>query len=59
MSGPYHLSDMFLSPDNYQPLVCPDPENCTELHNEAGPDGEEHHYECECGWCQYVMWSLK
>jgi hypothetical protein len=41
-------------------LPCPDPENCTELHNEADPStGEEHHYGCECDWCVYVYWSLK
>lgn len=61
--------DKFLHPDTEardlfystaKPLVCPDPENCTELHNEEDPQtNEEHHYGCECSWCIYVYWSLK
>ncbi len=58
MSGPYSISDLFETPKGYEPLVCDDPD-CEKLHNEETPDGEYHHYECECGWCQYVMWSLK
>ena len=43
-----------------QIIPCPDPENCTELHNEAEPGtNEEHHYGCECEWCLHVYWSLK
>lgn len=42
-----------------EPVRCPDPEHCTKLHNEMGPDGEEHHYECQCRWCQHVAWSMK
>ena len=58
MSGPYSIRDLFQS--DKEPLVCPDPENCTEIHNEADPaTGEEHHYECECSWCQYVVWTMK
>ena len=60
MSGPYSIRDIFETPTGVEPLICPDPENCQEHHNEADPaSDEEHHYGCECGWCQYVMWSLK
>ena len=60
MIGPYSIVDCFRDMGRGEPLVCPDPENCTEHHNEADPNaGEEHHCGCECGWCQYVMWTLK
>ena len=56
----YSIVDAFRDNHRGTPLVCPDPENCTEMHNEADPTtGEEHHYGCECGWCIYVMWTLK
>ena len=58
MSGPYSIRDFF--EDRGDPHLCPDPENCTEHHNEPAYAGETgHHYGCECGWCQYLMWSLK
>ncbi len=58
MSGPYSVRDLF--EDISKPKICPDPENCQKFHNEPDPATDElHHYECECGWCQYVMWSLK
>ncbi len=60
MNGPYFAGDKFSTHPKYKPLVCPDPENCTELHNEADPvTGEEHHYDCICGWCRHVSWTLK
>lgn len=58
MSGPYSARDLFH--DRGEPKTCPDPENCTEIHNEEDPNtGESHHYDCECGWCQYVAWTQK
>lgn len=60
MSGPYHVRDLFETPEGYEPLVCEDPEHCTKAHNEDDPaTGEQHHYGCECGWCMYTYWSLK
>lgn len=61
MSGPYgSVADRFRDIYRGKPLVCPDPKNCTEIHNDADPNtGEEHHYGCECGWCMYIYWSLK
>mgnify|MGYP001577394444 FL=1 len=38
--------------------VCPDPDNCTELHNEL-PGNENHHYGCECFDCILYYRSLK
>ena len=46
------VADLFRDRYCNPPIRCPDPETCTELHNEADPlTGEEHHYGCECGWC--------
>ena len=60
MTGPYSLRDAFETPAGYKPLVCLDPENCPELHNEEHPTtGEQHHYECACGWCQFQLYLLK
>ena len=60
MSGPYSLRDAFETPQGYKPLVCADPENCKELHNDPDPNtDEQHHYGCECGWCQFVYYMLK
>ena len=60
MSGPYSIRDVFETRPGTEPLICPDPENCQEQHNEADPaTSEEHHYGCECGWCLYVVWTLK
>ena len=63
MGEPYSISirEMFDTPDGYSPLICPDPENCMEMHNEEEPGGEDgaHHYGCECGWCMYIYWTLK
>ncbi len=59
MSGPYSMRDLFETTEGAAEKLCPDPENCQEMHNEAEPGEEEHHYGCECGWCQYLMWSLK
>ena len=42
-----------------QILVCPDPENCTEWHNEGSPEAEQHHYGCECSDCVAFYRSLK
>ncbi len=43
-----------------EPLVCKDPENCEEFHNEEEPGtNESHHYGCECSWCIQCYWSLK
>ncbi len=39
-------------------IKCPDPETCTEWHNEDIGQGE-HHYQCECERCMYVYWTLK
>ena len=58
MSGPYHFSDLFDTPKGYEPLVCNDPDCQEDYHEEVG-EGEFHHYGCECGWCQYVGWTLK
>ncbi len=59
MSGPYNIVDCFMDISRGKPHRCLNPNTCIKLHNEAGPDGEEHHYGCECGWCQYVYWTLK
>lgn len=59
MSAPYGTIRDAFENDN-MPIICPDPENCTALHNEEEPGtNEEHHYGCACSWCMYVMWSLK
>lgn len=61
MSGPHSIVDLFLDGSDAKPMLCPDPENCTEIHNEEQPGSDDggHHYGCECGWCQYLMWPLK
>ena len=45
-------------PSEATPLICQNPDTCNELHNEEAPDGELHHYECECSWCLMYHWSL-
>ena len=62
MSGPYDIKDAFTSVPIepwMQVLRCPDPENCTEMHNENEDDNVPHHYGCDCPSCQYEMWCLK
>ncbi len=58
MSGPVSILDVDWG--NGEPKLCPDPETCTEIHNEEDPHtGEQHHYGCECNWCSYLMWALQ
>jgi hypothetical protein len=57
MSGPYSITD--LQWGNGEPRICPDPETCTNLHNEEDRNGDCHEYGCECNWCMYVYWTLK
>lgn len=40
-------------------LVCHDPENCGQMHNEHYGDESDHHYGCECSECLEFYRSLK
>jgi len=40
-------------------IPCPDPETCDELHNDELPNGEIHHYGCECEDCVEFYRRLK
>lgn len=57
MSGPYSIRDAFEGWGT--PLICQDPENCQEYHEEPEPGSDElHHYGCTCGWCQYMSYIV-
>ena len=59
MSAPYGtFRDTF--DNNNKPDICAEPETCERDHiGEVDDDGNEHHYECECGFCMYLCWMLK
>lgn len=40
-------------------VLCPDLEQCDDLHTDTETDGTPHHYGCECGDCIYYYWRLK